>query len=82
MPMTDPRQTEDNYGNDVLKDTVSLKPTVSTPNTTDSFLLPIHVMRCVSLWVCVCVSGGGGGLLCECQAGPVFLMCPVSSYNF
>lgn len=71
MPMTDPRQTEHNYGNSVLRDTVSLKPTVSTPTTPDSFLLPVQAVRCV----CVCV-----GLLCvlahECQAGPVFLMCP------
>lgn len=50
MPMTDPRQTEHNYGNSVLRDTVSLKPTVSTPTTPDSFLLPVQAVRCV----CVC----------------------------
>lgn len=61
--MTDPCQTEDNYGNGVLKDTVSLKPIVSTPTTTDSFPA---ACSCCEVCVCVCV-------LCEYQAGPVFL---------
>ena len=55
MPMTDPCQTERNYGNSVLRDTVSLKPTVSTPTTPDSFLLSVHAVRCVYVYVCVCV---------------------------
>lgn len=79
MPMTDPRQTEDNYGNGVLKDTESLKPT--SPLQIQQALSCSHSM----LWgVCVCVRvcEMGGGLLCECQAGPASLMCPLSSFNF
>lgn len=49
--MTDPCQTEDNYGNGVLKDTVSLKPIVSTPTTTDSFPA---ACSCYEVCVCVC----------------------------
>lgn len=35
MPMTDPRQTERNYGNGILGDTVSLNPSVSSPSAAD-----------------------------------------------
>lgn len=35
MPMTDPRQTERNYGNGILGDTVSLNPSVSSPTAAD-----------------------------------------------
>lgn len=52
MPMTDPRQTEHNYGNSVLRDTVSLKPSVSTLTTPDCCCL------CMLWGVCLCVCVG------------------------
>ena len=64
MPMTDPRQTERNYGNSVLRDTVSLKPTVSTPTTPDALLLPVHAVKCVCVCVCVLVHGSQATGLC------------------
>lgn len=73
MPMTDPRQTERNYGNGVLRDTVSLKPSVSTSTIRQTAAACACWEVCVRervYCVFVCV------LMHDCQAGPACLLCP------